>query len=68
MRAVRALLDMAAERGGAAELDGPHDAPLHKAEVPLVGGAPGGTVAAEDVRHLQLRSGHRAGSGRRWGP
>ena len=43
-----------------------HDAPLREAEVTLVGGAPGGPEAAEDVRHLQRRSGHAAGSGRRW--
>ena len=59
MRAVRALLDVAAQRRGAAELDRAHDAPLREAEVPRVRGAPGGPVAAEDVRHLELRSGHR---------
>jgi hypothetical protein len=56
-----ALLDMAAERGGTAELDRAHDAPLGEAEMPLVRGAPGGPVAAEDVRHLELRPGHAAG-------
>ena len=65
--AVGALLDMAAQLRRAAELDRAHDAPLGEAEMPRVGGAPGGPEAAEDVRHLELRPGHAAGSGR-WRP
>src|SRR4051794_24126039 len=33
--------------------------------MPRVRGAPGGPEAAEDLRHLELRPGHVAGSGRR---
>ena len=55
--AVGALLDVAAQLRRAAELDRAHDAPLGEAEMPRVGGAPGGPEAAEDVRHLELRPG-----------
>ena len=53
VRAVLAALDMTAERRGATDLDRRHDAPLAEAQMALVGGTPGGTVAAEDIRHLQ---------------
>ena len=58
MRAVLAALDMTAERGRATNLDRRHDAPLGKAYVAGIGRAPRLTVAAEDIRHLQLRLGH----------
>jgi hypothetical protein len=58
------LLDVAAQLRRAAELDRAHDAPLGEAEMPRVGGAPGGPEAAEDVRHLELRPGNATGSGR----
>jgi len=51
--AIIASLDMPAEGRGAAELDRRHDAPLAEAQMTLVGGAPSGAVAAEDIRHLQ---------------
>ena len=58
MRAVLAALDMTAERGRTTNLDRRHDAPLSEAYVAGVGRAPCLTVAAENVRHLQLRPGH----------
>ncbi len=64
MRAVNTLLDVPAERGGAAGLDGRHDAQLDPAEVAGMSIAPGCTVVAEDVRHLQRRAGHARFSGR----
>ena len=53
MCAELAALDMAAERGGAADLDRRHHAALGEAQMVRVGGAPSGAVAAEDVRHLK---------------
>jgi hypothetical protein len=58
MCAVLAALDMTAERSRATNLDRRHDAPLGKADVAGVGRAPRITVAAEDIRHLQLWLGH----------
>ena len=58
VRAVLAALDMTAERRGAADLDRRHDAQLAEAHMAGVGGTPGLAVAAEDIRHLQLRTGH----------
>jgi len=52
VRAVLATLDMAAESCGAAALDGRHGLQLVEAHVSGVGGAPGRTVAAEDIRQL----------------
>jgi hypothetical protein len=52
--AVVALLDMAAERRGAARLDGGHDPTLPVGEGGSMVGAIGSTVAAEHIRHLQL--------------
>ncbi len=63
--AVLASLDMAAERGGSAHLDGAHDATLTEAQVPGIGEAPCVTVAAENVRHLKLCSQLSRRSGRR---
>ena len=56
--AVLAALDMAAQRGGAADLDRGHDAPLGEAQMRRVGGTPGGAVAAEDIRHFELWTRH----------
>ena len=63
---VLAALDMTAERGGATNLDRRHDAPLGEAHVAGVGRAPRLTMAAEDIRHLELRPNHVGlASGRR---
>jgi hypothetical protein len=51
--AVAALLDMAAERWGAACLNGGHDPTLPVGESSGIVGTVGGTVAAEYVRHLK---------------
>jgi hypothetical protein len=64
MRAVLARLNVAAERRGPAELDRRHDAALHAADMAVVGTTISRTMAAEDIRHLQLGS-HCRGSGRR---
>jgi hypothetical protein len=45
---------MTAQRCGAANLDRGHDAPLGEAQMRLVGGAPSGAMAAEDIRHFEL--------------
>jgi hypothetical protein len=50
--AVFAALDMTAEGGRTAVLDGRHHLELAKAEMPGVGFAPDGPVAMEDVRDL----------------
>ena len=62
--AVLAALNMAAQRGGAADLDGGHDAPLGEAQMRPIDGTPDGAVAAEDIRHFELRTRH----GRRVSP
>jgi hypothetical protein len=59
MGAVVASLDMSAERSGATYLYGRHDAPLGEAQMGLVGRAPAGPVAAENIRHLQDWPRHR---------
>ena len=53
LAAVGTLLDMAAERRGAAGLDGGHDPTLPVGQGGGVSGAEGSAVVAEDVRHLQ---------------
>ena len=53
LAAVLALLDMPAERRGAARLDGGHDAALGLREPAALHRAESVAVAAEDVRHLQ---------------
>jgi hypothetical protein len=58
MRAILAALDMAAERRGAAALDGRHDLQLREAHMSGVGVAPCRTVAAEDIRHLDRWTRH----------
>ncbi len=59
MGAVFASLDVSAERGGATYLYGRHDAPLGEAQMGRVSRAPGGPVAAENIRHLQDWPRHR---------
>ena len=56
--AIFASLDMAAERRRPAGLDGRHDFQLAEAHMAGVGAAPGRAVAAEDIRHLDPRTGH----------
>ncbi len=56
MAAVLAPLDVAAEGGGAASLDGRHDLELAKADVTGMGRPKGGSVATEDVGDLQRRA------------
>ena len=56
--AVLAALDMAAEGGRAAALDGRHHLELAEAHMPGIGLAPGGAMAMEDVRDLQPRAAH----------
>ena len=53
MAAVLAALDMTAEDGRAAVLDGRHHLELAEAEVPGIGLAPGIAMAVEDVCDLQ---------------
>ena len=55
-----ALLDLAAEGGGAAALDGGHDAALQGAQGAPGARAEGLPVAAEDVRDFESRAGHRS--------
>src|SRR5437588_2117682 len=62
---VLATLDMPAERRRAAALDGRHHLQLVEADVPGIGRTPRRSVVAEDIRDLQLRTGHRCGSLRR---
>ena len=59
VRAVLAALDVTAECGRAAGFDRRHDATLAGADMPGIGVAPCLAVAAEDIRHLKVRSGHR---------
>ena len=66
MRAAFAARDMAAERRGAAALDGRHHLQLAEADMAGIGTAPGGAVLAEDVRDFQRDGRTIAGlSGRR---
>src|SRR4029077_8424150 len=58
VRAILTALDMTAERGSAARLNCRHGAELAKAQMTSVPRSPCLTVAAEDVRHLQLRPEH----------
>src|SRR6516225_536757 len=53
---------MAAERCRAAHLDGVHDAPLHRRHRRAMLPSIGFSVAAEHVRHFQLRTVHAASS------
>ena len=56
--AVLAALDMTAERCRATYLNGRHDTALAQAHMPGIGRAPRLPVAAEDIRHLELRARH----------
>src|SRR5205085_10919674 len=58
VRTVLAALDMPAERRCAANLDRRHDAPLSQADMTPISGTPGSGEAAENIRHLQLRTRH----------
>ncbi len=58
---VLAARNMAAERSGAAALDGRHDFQLLKADVAAIGVTPSGAVVAEDIRDLQHWPGHAGG-------
>ena len=58
VRAVLAALDVPAERGRAASLDCRHDAELAKTQMAGILRPPCLTVAAEDIRHLQLGPEH----------
>ena len=58
MRALQTTLDMPAERRGTAALDRRHHLQLVEADVTGVGRAPRRPVVAEDIRDLQLRTGH----------
>jgi hypothetical protein len=55
---VVALFEVSAESGGPAVLNGLQDAPLHGAEGDPVLKIKGLSVAAEDIRHFELRSLH----------
>src|SRR5260370_1183400 len=59
VRALLAARDMAAERRGAAALDRRHHLQLVEADVPGIGAPPCRPMAAEDIRDLQYRTGHR---------
>jgi len=63
--AVFARLDMTAERRCPAQLDRRHDPALDAAEMAVMGQAERSTVAAENIRHLQIGT-HGTGSGGRY--
>jgi hypothetical protein len=65
MIAVFASSDMAAERRGAAALDGAHHLELAEAQMAGIGSPPGSAMVAENIRDLQLWTGHRCGELRR---
>ena len=58
---VLAARDMAAERRGAAALDGAHHFELPEADMAAVGFTPCGAVIAENIRDLQHWPGHSGG-------
>jgi hypothetical protein len=64
MRAVLAGLNMTTKRSSSAELDRRYDAPLDAAEMAVVGVEIGMTMAAENIRDLQIGT-HGPGSGGR---
>jgi hypothetical protein len=67
MAALITLLDVTAQRGGSADLDRRHDAPLRRAQHRAVLRTIGVAVAAEYIRHFRPRPGHRPrGSEVRW--
>jgi hypothetical protein len=57
--ALLAALDMAAEGGRTAALDGRHHLELAEAHMPGIGLAPGDAMAMKDVGDLQSRAAHR---------
>ena len=59
--AILATLDMTAERRRSARLDRGHHLALLMRQTAALGGAKSLAMAAEDVRHLQLRA-HEPGS------
>ena len=59
--AILAALDMPAERGRAAVLDGRHHLKLAEAHMPGIGSAPVGPMAMKDVCDLQPRAAPAAG-------
>jgi len=59
MAALVALLDMTTQRGGSADLDCGHDAPLRRAQRLAMLGTIGIAIAAEQIRHFRPRPGHR---------
>ena len=65
MVAVLAGCDMAAECCGPTTLDRAHHLELAKAHMPGVSRTPSGPMVAENIRDLQLWTGHRYGGLRR---
>jgi hypothetical protein len=65
--ALIALLDLSAESRRAAHLDGGHDAPLRRGHGRATLLSIGFAVAAEDIRHLELRAFHRPDAQKCWG-
>jgi hypothetical protein len=61
VRALLTTLDMAAERRRTAALDRRHHLELAKADTAGIGRTPRRPVVAEDIRDLQLRTGHCRG-------
>jgi hypothetical protein len=64
LTAIIAALDIAAERRGPANLNRRHDAALSGSQATGLIGAVGGTMGAEDIRHLK-RGSHTGRSARR---
>ena len=62
MAALIAAFEVAAESGRAAHLDGGHDAPLRRRHRRAMLLSIGFSVAAEHVRHFQLRTVHGPGA------
>ena len=58
MTALITLLDVSPERGGAADLDRVHDAPLGRRESITVFLPIGTAILAEDIGHLEGRAFH----------
>ncbi len=65
MIAVIAACHMATERRCAAALDSTHHLELTEADMTGIGSSPSGPVVAENIRDLQLWTGHRCGGLRR---
>ena len=67
MAALIALFDLSAESRRAAHLDGGHDASLRRRHRRAMLFSIGFAVAAEDVRHFQLRAIHGPAAQKYWG-